>query len=207
MRAPWNGGGICSLVRSAEDGHFVVKLGLYALLRDAHCIAPHRARGRGAQGFFFWRIAVRSAFTGALFFSFLQHSYQLAQLATGLDLLNQADPCVQVSVTDAGEHLLTAAGEMHLELCLRDLRERYAKIDVEASAPIVPFRESISNEPGRNPELKVGAATTADHQVTITVQVLLLQEMDDSPLLFSLASGACASRQRDGILGQESRPH
>ena len=39
-----------------------------------------------------------------------------------------------------GEYLLTAAGEMHLELCLRDLRERYAKIDIEASLPVVPFR-------------------------------------------------------------------
>ncbi len=76
-----------------------------------------------------------------------KHSYELPQLAAGLELLNQADPCVRVSITEvcvvvvvvaafcfssraslqAGEHLLTAAGEMHLELCLRDLRERYAR--------------------------------------------------------------------------------
>lgn len=99
-----------------------------------------------------------------------KNSYELPQLAAGLELLNQADPCVQVSITEAGEHLLTAAGEMHLELCLRDLRERYAKIDVDASTPIVPFRESISNEPGRNAELKLGVQSTADKSVSLRVQ-------------------------------------
>ena len=99
-----------------------------------------------------------------------QNPYELQQLVDGLQLLNQADPCVEVSLTDAGEYLLTAAGEMHLELCLRDLRERYAKIAVEASPPIVPFRESISGEPGRYPELRQGEQSTADKSLTVTVQ-------------------------------------
>lgn len=34
------------------------------------------------------------------------------------------------------------AGELHLERCLRDLRERFAKIEIQASPPIVPFRET-----------------------------------------------------------------
>jgi ribosome assembly protein 1 len=54
-------------------------------------------------------------------------------------------------------------------LCLRDLRERYAKIAVEASPPIVPFRESISTEPGRNPELRFGEQFTADKSICVTV--------------------------------------
>lgn len=36
-----------------------------------------------------------------------------------------------------------AAGELHLERCLLDLRERFAKIDISVSKPIVPFRETV----------------------------------------------------------------
>lgn len=129
-----------------------------------------------------------------------QNPYELQQLMAGLELLNQADPCVEVSITDAGEHLLTAAGEMHLELCLRDLRERYAKIQVEASAPIVPFRESISNEPGRNPELRVGEQWTADRSVCITVQA--------QPMPPNVAQFLDKNRSRvDALLASEDFVH
>jgi ribosome assembly protein 1 len=50
------------------------------------------------------------------------------------------------------------------------LRERYAKIEIDASTPIVPFRESICNEPGRMEDLKWGSATTADRTVKLIVQ-------------------------------------
>lgn len=51
----------------------------------------------------------------------------LPLLEEGLQLLNRADPFVQVSVSDmTGEALLGAAGEIHLETCLKDLRERCA---------------------------------------------------------------------------------
>ncbi len=70
-------------------------------------------------------------------------SSHLPQLAQGLRLLNQADANVQVLLTDKGEHILVTAGEVHLERCLRDLQETYAKVEVNASSPIVPFRETI----------------------------------------------------------------
>ena len=44
---------------------------------------------------------------------------------------------------ESGEHVLITAGEVHLQRCLQDLRETYAKIDINASQPIVPFRETI----------------------------------------------------------------
>ncbi len=44
---------------------------------------------------------------------------------------------------ESGEHVLITAGEVHLQRCLQDLRENYAKIEVNASQPIVPFRETI----------------------------------------------------------------
>ncbi|KAK9465768.1 P-loop containing nucleoside triphosphate hydrolase protein [Lipomyces arxii] len=74
------------------------------------------------------------------------HPSQLPQLEHGLKLLNQADPCVQVILQETGEWVILTAGELHLERCLKDLRERFAKIDIQSSKPIVPYRESIVSQ-------------------------------------------------------------
>ena len=75
-------------------------------------------------------------------------STDMPRLILGLNLLNQADANVQVFMTDKGEHVLVTAGEVHLERCVRDLKETYAKgIKVNVSAPLVPFRETIIDPP------------------------------------------------------------
>lgn len=71
----------------------------------------------------------------------------MPKLIHGMKLLNQADPCVQVILQETGERVLVTAGEVHLERCLLDLRERFAKIDISVSAPIVPFRETVVEPP------------------------------------------------------------
>ncbi|XP_078283410.1 elongation factor-like GTPase 1 isoform X2 [Rhinoraja longicauda] len=76
-----------------------------------------------------------------------KHPSEMAQLVRGMKLLNQADPCVEVLVQETGEHVLITAGEVHLQRCLDDLRERFAKIEISSSAPIVPFRETIIRPP------------------------------------------------------------
>ncbi|KAJ3105210.1 Cytoplasmic GTPase/eEF2-like protein (ribosomal biogenesis) [Phlyctochytrium planicorne] len=72
---------------------------------------------------------------------------QIGKLVQGLQLLNQADPCVEVFLQETGEHVIVTAGELHLERCIKDLRERFAKIEIQVSPPIVPFRETLSNFP------------------------------------------------------------
>lgn len=68
----------------------------------------------------------------------------MSALVRGLKLLNQADPCVEVRLQQTGEHVIIATGEVHLEHCIKDLRERYADdIELNVSPPIVPFRETI----------------------------------------------------------------
>ncbi|KAF6039034.1 hypothetical protein EB796_002651 [Bugula neritina] len=69
------------------------------------------------------------------------------RLVKGMRLLNQADSCVQVIVQESGEHVLVAAGEVHLQRCLEDLRKRYCCIAINVSEPIVPFRETIIEPP------------------------------------------------------------
>ncbi|KAK2178328.1 hypothetical protein NP493_547g01002 [Ridgeia piscesae] len=72
-----------------------------------------------------------------------KHTGDMSALMAGLRLLNQADACVQVLVQQTGEHVIVAAGEIHLQKCLEDLTTRFAKVEVNVSAPIVPFRETI----------------------------------------------------------------
>ncbi|KAH3668192.1 hypothetical protein OGAPHI_001946 [Ogataea philodendri] len=73
------------------------------------------------------------------------------KLEHGLELLNQADPCVQTYLEDTGEHILATAGELHLERCLKDLKERFAGIEITASKPVIPFRETIVGNVELNP--------------------------------------------------------
>ncbi|CAH0390781.1 unnamed protein product [Bemisia tabaci] len=75
------------------------------------------------------------------------HPAELPKLMKGLKILNQADACVQVIIQETGEHVLVTAGEVHLQRCIDDLEQRYAKIKVRASEPIVPFRETIVPPP------------------------------------------------------------
>lgn len=76
---------------------------------------------------------------------------QMNRLEHGLKLLNQADPCVETYITDNGEHILCTAGELHLERCLKDLKERFAGIDITSSEPVIPYRETFISTSDMNP--------------------------------------------------------
>ena len=43
----------------------------------------------------------------------------------------------QVSVMESGEHVVAAAGEVHLETVIKDLRERFAKIELRVGARLL----------------------------------------------------------------------
>ncbi|KAK1890736.1 Elongation factor-like GTPase 1, partial [Dissostichus eleginoides] len=53
-----------------------------------------------------------------------KHPSDMPKLVRGMRLLNQADPCAEVLIQETGEHVLVTAGEVHLQRCLDDLRER-----------------------------------------------------------------------------------
>ncbi|XP_045545400.1 elongation factor-like GTPase 1 [Salmo salar] len=76
-----------------------------------------------------------------------KHPSEMPKLVRGMRLLNQADPCAEVLIQETGEHVLVTAGEVHLQRCLDDLRERFAKIEISASKPIIPFRETVIRPP------------------------------------------------------------
>uniref|UniRef100_A0A1A7YEI2 Elongation factor-like 1 n=1 Tax=Iconisemion striatum TaxID=60296 RepID=A0A1A7YEI2_9TELE len=76
-----------------------------------------------------------------------KHPSEMPKLVRGMRLLNQADPCAEVLIQETGEHVLVTAGEVHLQRCLDDLRDRFAKIKISVSKPIIPFRETVIRPP------------------------------------------------------------
>jgi ribosome assembly protein 1 len=72
------------------------------------------------------------------------HPGDMEKFENGMKLLHRADPLVKVIFQDSGEHVLCAAGEVHLETCIKDLRERFARVELVVSPPLVRFKESIA---------------------------------------------------------------
>lgn len=66
------------------------------------------------------------------------------ELVQGLEALNQADPFVEIEARASGEYVVGAAGEVHLARCVKDLEERFAKMELRVSAPLVSFKETIA---------------------------------------------------------------
>ena len=55
----------------------------------------------------------------------------LPKLVEGLKRLAKSDPMVQCSIEESGEHIVAGAGELHLEICLKDLEEDHACIPLK----------------------------------------------------------------------------
>jgi ribosome assembly protein 1 len=104
----------------------------------------------------------------------------LDKMINGLKLLVQSDPCAEYEQFESGEHVLLTAGELHLERCLTDLRERFARCEIQAGEPIVPYRETIVRaeemKPPANKEFGRGTviAISTSKQVSIRLRVLPL---------------------------------
>ena len=64
----------------------------------------------------------------------------------GLKRLSKSDPMVQCMIEESGEHIIAGAGELHLEICLKDLEEDHAQIPLKKSDPVVSYRETVSEE-------------------------------------------------------------
>lgn len=71
------------------------------------------------------------------------------KLEEGMRLLNIADPGAEVFIQKTGEYIIAASGELHLNRCLNDLEERFAKVKLTASQPIVLFKETITMDLNR----------------------------------------------------------
>jgi elongation factor 2 len=71
----------------------------------------------------------------------------LPKLVEGLKRLSKSDPLVQCSIEESGEHIVAGAGELHLEICIKDLCEEFmGGAPITVSEPVVSFRETVIQE-------------------------------------------------------------
>ena len=69
----------------------------------------------------------------------------LPKLVEGLKRLAKSDPLVLTSIEESGEHIVAGAGELHLEICLKDLAEDFMNgAPLKISEPVVSFRETTT---------------------------------------------------------------
>eukprot|EP01123_Difflugia_compressa_P011589 TRINITY_DN46_c0_g1_i1.p1 TRINITY_DN46_c0_g1~~TRINITY_DN46_c0_g1_i1.p1 ORF type:complete len:408 (-),score=88.88 TRINITY_DN46_c0_g1_i1:187-1410(-) len=74
-----------------------------------------------------------------------KHPSDLPKLVEGLKRLSKSDPMVQTTIEESGEHIIAGAGELHLEICLKDLKEEYCGgIELKTSDPVVSYRETVT---------------------------------------------------------------
>jgi elongation factor 2 len=68
----------------------------------------------------------------------------LPKLVEGLKKLSKSDPLVLCYTEESGEHIIAGCGELHIEICLKDLVEEYAKIEIKKSDPVVTYKETVT---------------------------------------------------------------
>jgi elongation factor 2 len=76
-----------------------------------------------------------------------KNAADLPKLVEGLKRLSKSDPLVQITAEESGEHVIAGAGELHLEICLKDLQEDFMKgAPVKISEPVVSYKETVTEE-------------------------------------------------------------
>jgi len=96
----------------------------------------------------------------------------LPKLVEGLKRLSKSDPLVQCTIEESGEHIVAGAGELHLEICIKDLQDDFmGGAPIVVSEPVVSFRETVTMEseimclsksPNKHNRLYVKAVPLAD---------------------------------------------
>merc|ERR1712226_1356859 len=123
-------GNICGLVGVDQ---FLVKTGTITTFKDAHNMKVMKFSVSPVV-----RVAVEP-----------KNPSELPKLVEGLKRLSKSDPMVQCIIEESGEHIIAGAGELHLEICLKDLEEDHAQIPLKKSDPVVSYRETVSEESDR----------------------------------------------------------
>jgi elongation factor 2 len=118
----------------------------------------------------------------------------LPKLVEGLNRLAKSDSCVQVMHEETREHIICGAGELHLEICLKDLEEDFANIPIKKSDRVVLFRETVTELSGI-----VCLSKSANKLNRLNCQALPLDER----LVGAIESNDITSRMDVKIRGKE----
>ncbi|KAF8544934.1 elongation factor 2 [Trichophaea hybrida] len=117
----------------------------------------------------------------------VKNANDLPKLVEGLKRLSKSDPCVLTYISESGEHIVAGAGELHLEICLKDLEEDHAGIPLKVSPPVVSYRETVagtssitalSKSPNKHNRLYV-TAQPLDEEVSKDIENGKISPRDD----------------------------
>merc|ERR1712193_221764 len=120
-------GNICGLVGVDQ---FLVKTGTITTLKEARNLKVMKFSVSPVV-----RVAVEP-----------KNPQDLPKLVEGLKRLAKSDPMVLCMTEESGEHIIAGAGELHLEICLKDLEEDHAGIPLKKSDPVVSYRETVTEQ-------------------------------------------------------------
>jgi elongation factor 2 len=121
-------GNTCGLIGVDQ---YIVKAGTITNLESAHSIKTMKFAVSPVV-----RVAVA-----------VKNSGDLPKLVEGLKKLSKSDPMVKIETTEAGEHIIAGCGELHLEICLKDLAEDFMKgAPLNVTPPVVTYNECITTE-------------------------------------------------------------
>ncbi|GBG34954.1 Elongation factor 2 [Hondaea fermentalgiana] len=77
----------------------------------------------------------------------VKNPQDLPKLVEGLKCLSKSDPLVLCQTEESGEHIVAGAGELHLEICLKDLADDFmGGAPIKISDPVVSYRETVTEE-------------------------------------------------------------
>ena len=117
----------------------------------------------------------------------VKNANDLPKLVEGLKRLSKSDPCVLTLISESGEHIVAGAGELHLEICLKDLEEDHAGVPLRISDPVVSYRETVSEKssitalsksPNKHNRLYV-IAEPLDEEVSKAIEAGKINPRDD----------------------------
>src|SRR5215469_7331008 len=153
-------GNICGLVGVDK---FLVKTGTISTFKDAHNMRVMKFSVSPVV-----RVAVEP-----------KNPADLPKLVEGLKRLAKSDPMVQCITEESGEHIVAGAGELHLEICLKDLAEEYCGIELVVSQPVVSYRETVTE---LSTEIVLSKSPNKHNRLHMNAQPLnmdLAQEIED----------------------------
>ena len=76
----------------------------------------------------------------------VKYASDLPKLVEGLRKLSKSDPLVVCTTEESGEHIIAGCGELHVEICLKDLEEEFAKCELKKGNPVVSYKETVTEE-------------------------------------------------------------
>lgn len=109
---------------------YLIKQGTISDHEEAHCIRVMKYSVSPVV-----RVAVK-----------VKNASDLPKLVDGLQKLSKSDPLVVCTTEESGEHIIAGCGELHVEICLKDLEEEFAKCPLIKGNPVVSYKETVTDE-------------------------------------------------------------